>query len=55
MLGATGHGHGSDKAVTLGLQGETPEDVDCEQVNEMVGAVKTSQRLRLAGGPEIAT
>ena len=27
-LGATGHGHGSVKAVILGLQGETPEKVD---------------------------
>jgi L-serine dehydratase len=53
-LGATGHGHGSDKAVILGLQGETPEDVDGEKVGEMVAAVKASRRLRLAGGPEIA-
>ncbi|HMQ56412.1 MAG TPA: serine dehydratase beta chain, partial [Anaerolineae bacterium] len=27
-LGATGKGHGSDKAVVLGLEGETPEGVD---------------------------
>ena len=27
-LGATGHGHGSDKAVLLGLEGEDPETVD---------------------------
>ena len=27
-LGATGHGHGSDRAVILGLQGETPETVN---------------------------
>jgi len=26
-LGATGHGHGSDKAVLLGLAGEDPETV----------------------------
>ena len=26
-LGATGKGHGSDKAVLLGLMGETPEEV----------------------------
>ena len=36
-LGATGHGHGSDKAVILGLQGEAPDEVDCERVDEMVG------------------
>ncbi len=27
-LGATGKGHGSDKAVLLGLEGERPESVD---------------------------
>jgi len=26
-LGATGRGHGTDKAVVLGLEGETPETV----------------------------
>ena len=29
-LGATGHGHGSDKAVLLGLAGEDPETVDTD-------------------------
>ncbi len=27
-LGATGKGHGSDKAVMLGLEGEAPERID---------------------------
>ncbi|MCU7807270.1 MAG: L-serine ammonia-lyase, partial [Candidatus Thiodiazotropha sp. (ex Semelilucina semeliformis)] len=27
-LGATGKGHGTDKALMLGLMGETPESVD---------------------------
>ena len=27
-LGATGHGHGSDKAVLWGLEGEDPETID---------------------------
>ena len=29
-LGATGHGHGSDRAVILGLEGERPETVDTD-------------------------
>ena len=29
-LGATGHGHGSDRAVVLGLEGEEPETVDTD-------------------------
>ena len=32
-LGATGHGHGSDKAVLLGLAGEAPETVDTDTVD----------------------
>jgi len=31
-LGATGKGHGSDKAVLLGLLGEAPDTVDVEAV-----------------------
>src|SRR4051794_39836844 len=33
-LGATGRGHGSDKAVVLGLEGETPELVDTAMVGD---------------------
>ena len=32
-LGATGKGHGSDKAVMLGLEGDTPENVATESVS----------------------
>ncbi|HEY3606991.1 MAG TPA: serine dehydratase beta chain, partial [Pseudonocardiaceae bacterium] len=31
-LGATGHGHGSDRAVLLGLSGENPRTVDTDTV-----------------------
>jgi len=31
-LGATGKGHGSDKAVILGLEGEQPEQVDTARI-----------------------
>ncbi len=47
-LGATGHGHGSDKAVVLGLQGEHPETVDTDTVDDRVAEVKAG-RLLLAG------
>ncbi|GAA1981056.1 L-serine ammonia-lyase [Amycolatopsis minnesotensis] len=52
-LGATGHGHGSDKAVLLGLSGERPESVDTERVPAMVGEIRESGRLRLGGTREI--
>ena len=38
-LGATGRGHGSDKAVVLGLQGQDPETVDTATADDQVAAV----------------
>ncbi|MFL6142909.1 MAG: L-serine ammonia-lyase [Labedaea sp.] len=52
-LGATGHGHGSDKAVLLGLEGERPEDVDTDQVSPRVAAIRAAGRVRLLGTHEI--
>src|SRR3954452_17663574 len=52
-LGATGHGHGSDKAVLLGLEGERPEDVDTDQVGPRVAAIRAAGRVRLLGTHEI--
>jgi L-serine dehydratase len=46
-LGATGHGHGSDKAVLLGLEGEDPETVVVERVEERVAQIRASRRLLL--------
>src|SRR3954454_12793056 len=53
-LGATGHGHGTPKAVLLGLEGESPRTVDAETADERVEGVKDSGRLRLLGEHEIA-
>jgi L-serine dehydratase len=46
-LGATGHGHGSDRAVLLGLAGETPEEVDPDGVGDQVAEVRRTGRLAL--------
>jgi len=48
-LGATGHGHGSDKAVILGLQGNRPESVDTDTADQQVADAATNGRLVLAG------
>jgi len=48
-LGATGAGHGSPKAVILGLEGETPEQVDVEGIAERVAMVRDSGKLKLLG------
>ncbi|GAA1846067.1 L-serine ammonia-lyase [Asanoa iriomotensis] len=52
-LGATGHGHGSDRAVLLGLAGETPEGVDTDEVPKLVTRTAESRRLALLGQHEI--
>jgi len=52
-LGATGQGHGSVKAVVLGLAGELPETVDPAAAEPLVASVRESGRLRLLGRREI--
>jgi L-serine dehydratase len=46
-LGATGRGHGSDKAVLLGLEGESPETVDTATVTDRVAGIRETGRLTL--------
>ncbi|MFH9942576.1 L-serine ammonia-lyase [Streptomyces sp. TR1341] len=53
-LGATGHGHGTPKAVLLGLEGASPRTVDVENADERVESIKKSGRLSLLGEHEIA-
>ncbi len=53
-LGATGRGHGSDRAVLLGLMGEAPETVDPESILERVAAVRTSGIVSLLGRHELS-
>ncbi|AXJ08621.1 L-serine ammonia-lyase [Arthrobacter sp. PM3] len=48
-LGATGRGHGSDKAVVLGLQGLDPETVDTATADDQVAAAALDAELRLGG------
>jgi L-serine dehydratase len=46
-LGATGHGHGTPKAVLLGLEGHAPQSVDIAQADLDVERIKSTRRLRL--------
>lgn len=48
-LGATGHGHGTPKAVLLGLEGHSPRSVDVEAVEGELERVRSTGRLRLLG------
>lgn len=47
-LGATGKGHGSDKAVMLGLAGYEPDTVDVDQVPMIIDGIKQTGLLVLA-------
>ena len=53
-LGATGKGHGSDKAVLLGLEGHEPDSVDVEAIAGIVARIREKRELRLLGMETIA-
>ncbi|MEG3767910.1 L-serine ammonia-lyase [Alteromonas sp. 14N.309.X.WAT.G.H12] len=52
-LGQTGKGHGTGKAVILGLLGEHPETVDIDKIEDALEEVDVSQQLRLNGSQTI--
>jgi L-serine dehydratase len=52
-LGATGHGHGTPKAVLLGLEGDSPRTVDVETADGRVETIRSDGRLNLLGEHEI--
>ena len=53
-LGATGKGHGTDKAVLLGLLGFEPDTVDVDGIAAHVKGIRDDKRLRLLGEHELA-
>ena len=46
-LGATGKGHGTDKALLLGLEGETPEHIDSASIDSKLQLIRQAQSLNL--------
>ena len=48
-LGATGAGHGSPKAIILGLEGETPDEVDVESIDSRIASVRDGGGISLLG------
>ena len=52
-LGATGRGHGTDKAVMLGLEGAEPETVDVDGIPERIDRIRQDCRLELGGSKTI--
>jgi L-serine dehydratase len=52
-LALTGVGHGTDRAVVLGLLGEAPDTVDPAKVEGYLAEVRKTESLALDGGPAI--
>jgi L-serine dehydratase len=52
-LGFTGKGHGSDRAVILGLEGEEPATVDVDSIARRVAAAEATKRIKLLGKHEV--
>lgn len=52
-LSLTGPGHGTPKAIILGLEGESPETVDGEQAGQRWTQVRESGRLLLGGNRQL--
>jgi L-serine dehydratase len=53
-LALTGAGHGTDRAVLVGLEGADPASVEPDQLQRDVARITSSQHLRLLGEHEIA-
>jgi len=53
-LGHTGRGHGTDKAVMLGLEGQLPEQIDPDLIPIRSEAIEQHGRLKLLNAHEIA-
>lgn len=53
-LGATGVGHGTPKAVLLGLEGEQPESVVVADISARVAAIREQGQINLAACHKVA-
>ena len=53
-LGATGRGHGSDKAVLLGLAGFEPDTVDVDAIPALLAEIRAGGRIALLGRHPVA-
>ena len=53
-LSATGRGHGTDRAILLGLEGHVPDRIDPDAIEPAIAAIRQGQRLRLLGKHDIA-
>ncbi|HRD73701.1 MAG TPA: L-serine ammonia-lyase [Aquimonas sp.] len=52
-LALTGRGHGTDKAVLLGLEGHEPHRIDPDTIPDTLARIRGNARIRLLGEHEI--
>lgn len=52
-LGATGKGHGSDKAILLGLEGEEPDKVDIDAIGARLATIRNEGSVNVLGNQPI--
>ena len=52
-LAKTGKGHGTDLALTLGLNGEDPEQIPVDQIQTRFEKIKAEKKIQLTDGIEI--
>ena len=52
-LGATGKGHGSDKAILLGLEGEEPDKVDIDAIGARLATIRNEGSVNVLGSQPI--
>lgn len=53
-LALTGRGHGTDRAVQLGLSGEFPDTIDPGSIEPHLAAIRSTRILRILGKHEIS-
>ncbi|EQD50236.1 L-serine dehydratase 1, partial [mine drainage metagenome] len=53
-LALTGRGHGTDRAILLGLEGEDPGVIDPDAIASRLERIRSSKTIRLLGEKEIA-
>ena len=53
-LALTGKGHGTDRAVLLGLEGDTPDGIDPDSINARLKHIRATHLIKLLSKREIA-
>jgi L-serine dehydratase len=52
-LALTGLGHGTDRAILLGLAGERPEEVEIEKIESLLSRIRSERSIQLLGAKAI--